>query len=54
MLMNKKRIIFMITIGLFFIAACTVLLVVSSHSTLLINETIKTNTSPSAIIEPLN
>ena len=31
----------MITIGLFFIAACTVLLVVSSHSTLLINETIK-------------
>lgn len=41
MLMNKKRIIFMITIGLFFIAACTVLLVVSSHSTLLINETIK-------------
>ena len=37
----KKRIIGMIAAGLFLIPACIVLLIVSSHSTLLINETIK-------------
>ena len=37
----KKRIIAMISVGLFIIPACIVILIISSHSTLLINETIE-------------